>query len=421
MAAQPDLAPLVGETKAALVWMLDPLRIVWASPQTYDLTRALILDKSGRIAPYFPGAARIEALLRGIAPREGQRLEKVRFETSALAPLATCACRLVRMPNGQDALITGFVERVPNVRKPKLPRTEAPATSKRAAPDHRSTDDRVVQAADAAVTSAAPASAADSQPPCNRIRAASGNAGARPRPRYLPCTLPLGSRWRGADHACLRGNWPGPSAKATPRSSASASRICSAPVKTRAPSIRRTCSARSWRGAKPSAGGVSTGAPDKVMMRSPSIWPVCRPQRRTAPPIVASVSAAPASASPGRSCGRKRYPPLRVRSHRHPRRIWQAPIPAFAQTPLARIATVSPYALDRPSLTPRMSEAAAGRCGASHAFRRIARSRHRTDPDRGHARRSGAAALQAGRDRSLTARTRAGYGREAGRRTHGRG
>ncbi len=138
LAAQPGFAPLIGEGKAAVVWALDPLRIIWSSQATHDLTRALILDKSGRIAPYFPGAARIEALLRGIAPREGQRLEKIRFETSALAPLATCACRLVTLPDGRDGLITHFADRIPTVRKPRMAPSLAADAEARPAADTNS-------------------------------------------------------------------------------------------------------------------------------------------------------------------------------------------------------------------------------------------------------------------------------------------
>ena len=369
MAAQPDLAPLVGETKAALVWMLDPLRIVWASPQTYDLTRALVLDKSGRIAPYFPGAARIEALLRGIAPRGGQRLEKVRFETSALAPLATCACRLVTMPNGQDALITGFVERVPNVRKPRLPRTEA-AAEKSAAPDDTPKHDRVAQAAGAAAAPAAPPSAADSPPPAPEP----APPPAMPEPVRAPDTSPVRFLWEadgaglvthvseelartvGKDNAAIIGkrfaDLLGDSEDA--RAVDPKDMLCEIMARGETFSGRRIYW-RSGQGGDAIAvdlAGLPTRTPDGTAYRG---FGICRPGitrpwgELRAQPIPASVSKEPPMPAPDIA----------------------APRPDPAQAPLARIATVSPYSLDRPPLTPGMGEAREGDAREGEAWQAV--------------------------------------------------
>ena len=118
MASDADLAPLLGPRASALVFAADPLRLLWSSPYTNALACAIVIAPDGRIDPAFPAARRIEALARSEAPMTGKRFEKIRFETSTLAPLTTCAFRRITMPDGSAALILTFIDRLPRIRRP---------------------------------------------------------------------------------------------------------------------------------------------------------------------------------------------------------------------------------------------------------------------------------------------------------------
>ncbi len=118
MGREPDLAPLLAPGVAALVFAADPLRLLWSSDRTGALASAIVIAPDGRIDPSLPAARRIEALARSEAPVTGKRFEKIRFETSTLAPLTTCALRRISMPDGSTALVLTFVDRIPQIRRP---------------------------------------------------------------------------------------------------------------------------------------------------------------------------------------------------------------------------------------------------------------------------------------------------------------
>ncbi|HMB12317.1 ATP-binding protein [Saliniramus sp.] len=118
MASDADLAPLLGSRVPALVFAADPLRLLWSSQYTNALACAIVIAPDGRIDPAFPAARRIEALARSEAPMTGKRFEKIRFETSTLAPLTTCAFRRITMPDSSTALILTFIDRLPQIRRP---------------------------------------------------------------------------------------------------------------------------------------------------------------------------------------------------------------------------------------------------------------------------------------------------------------
>ena len=118
MASDAEFAPLLGPRAPALVFAADPLRLLWSSRYTNDLACAIVIAPDGRIDPAFPAARRIEALARSEAPMTGKRFEKIRFETSTLAPLTTCSCRRITMPDGSTALILTFMDRLPRIRRP---------------------------------------------------------------------------------------------------------------------------------------------------------------------------------------------------------------------------------------------------------------------------------------------------------------
>ncbi|MCG6121821.1 MAG: ATP-binding protein [Microvirga sp.] len=110
-------APELGRPDvAALLWIASPLRLIWASSAAADIPAALIVDGAGAVASSLPASERLTALAGGLAPRDRTRLEKLRFESSAFAPLSTCACRLVALPDGTQALLTIFVDRLPRLR-----------------------------------------------------------------------------------------------------------------------------------------------------------------------------------------------------------------------------------------------------------------------------------------------------------------
>ena len=118
MGREADLAPLLAPGAPALVFAAAPLRLLWASNTVAELAGALVVAPDGRIDPSFPAARRIEALARSEAPAHGKRFEKIRFETSALAPLTTCAFRRIGMPDGSAALLVAFIDRIPQIRRP---------------------------------------------------------------------------------------------------------------------------------------------------------------------------------------------------------------------------------------------------------------------------------------------------------------
>ena len=128
MGRESDLAPLLAPGAPALVFAAAPLRLLWASNSVTELAGALVVAPDGRIDPSFPAARRIEALARSEAPAHGKRFEKIRFETSALAPLTTCAFRRIGMPDGSAALLVAFIDRIPQIRRPgRSPATPPPA------------------------------------------------------------------------------------------------------------------------------------------------------------------------------------------------------------------------------------------------------------------------------------------------------
>ncbi len=118
MGSEADLAPLLAPGVPALVFAPDPLRVLWSSRETNALANAIVTAPDGRIDPAFPAARRVEALARSEAPMIGKRFEKIRFETSTLAPLTTCACRRITMPDGTIALALSFIDRIPQIRRP---------------------------------------------------------------------------------------------------------------------------------------------------------------------------------------------------------------------------------------------------------------------------------------------------------------
>ena len=109
LSADPEFQPLLRPGSAALLWHAAPLSVLWASPAAQNLAHALSGDRAGAVAPSFPAYAQLSALALGRAPRHAHRLEKLRFGTSALAPLSTCACRRLTLPGGQDVLLTSFL------------------------------------------------------------------------------------------------------------------------------------------------------------------------------------------------------------------------------------------------------------------------------------------------------------------------
>jgi PAS domain S-box-containing protein len=134
MSANPEFQSLLRQDAAALLWSVEPLAIIWASPAAQDFARSIVTDSSGTVSGSFPAFSQIQALAKGRAPRAGQRLEKLRFDSNALAPLATCAVRIVALPGGGEALLVTFLGKPPRVASPPLVAKPAQATQPAPAP-----------------------------------------------------------------------------------------------------------------------------------------------------------------------------------------------------------------------------------------------------------------------------------------------
>jgi PAS domain S-box-containing protein len=85
-------------------------RLVWVAPMPQTPSDAGELPTAA--------AERIKFLAKGGAPRQGLRLERLRFDLSRLAPPVICACRLIDVA-GQNILVTAVVgpapRRIPSV------------------------------------------------------------------------------------------------------------------------------------------------------------------------------------------------------------------------------------------------------------------------------------------------------------------
>ena len=108
--AEPGLAGVVPPGASAAAWDGDG-RLVWATP---DIEAAL-----ERPPALPPGTAeRIKALAAGLAPRQGFRLERLRFDPGGLAPPSTCVSRLLHTGDGETILLTAFLGAPPTLPRP---------------------------------------------------------------------------------------------------------------------------------------------------------------------------------------------------------------------------------------------------------------------------------------------------------------
>jgi len=112
LAAEPDLGLMARPGAPVLVWDRAVEKLLWASPPARGLGEAFA-DPSGRLVPDLRARDRLKALAAGAAPREGARLERLRLNPSRPWQPIPCACRLARLDNGDEVLVTALLGPVP--------------------------------------------------------------------------------------------------------------------------------------------------------------------------------------------------------------------------------------------------------------------------------------------------------------------
>lgn len=128
LAAEPDLSQMADPTAGVLVWDQAVERVLWASPAAEGLRRAFT-DESGRLISDFRSRDRLRTLAAGAAPREGMRLERLRFHPTRPWQPVACACRLATSDSGETVLVTALVGPVPYVPRDLAPQPSGEAAS----------------------------------------------------------------------------------------------------------------------------------------------------------------------------------------------------------------------------------------------------------------------------------------------------
>ena len=109
LAGDREFQPFLPPGAAVLAWDAEGARLLWASPSAASLSASLAHAAGGDV----PARAQLRALARGLAPSQGVRLERLRFDRGRLTPPLTCACRRVTLPSGEGALVTAIVGPLP--------------------------------------------------------------------------------------------------------------------------------------------------------------------------------------------------------------------------------------------------------------------------------------------------------------------
>ncbi len=109
LAGDREFQPFLSPGAAVLAWDAEGARLLWASPSAVSLSASLAHAAGSDV----PARAQLRALARGLAPSQGVRLERLRFDRSRLTPPLTCACRRVTLPSGEGALVTAIVGPLP--------------------------------------------------------------------------------------------------------------------------------------------------------------------------------------------------------------------------------------------------------------------------------------------------------------------
>ena len=109
LADDPACTGFLQSDAALLLWDGSAERLLWSSPSAAWLREAFAVNGEGRPDPALPALERLRALGGGLVPRRGIRLELLWFDADRSAPPVTCACRIVALPSGEDALLTAPV------------------------------------------------------------------------------------------------------------------------------------------------------------------------------------------------------------------------------------------------------------------------------------------------------------------------
>jgi PAS domain S-box-containing protein len=116
--AEPGLAGVLAPGASAAAWDGGG-RLVWATP---DIEAAV--ERPSALPP--ATADRIKALAAGLAPTQGFRLERLRFDPGGLAPPSTCVSRLLHTAGGEPILLTAFLGPPPTLPRPPDRRATPP-------------------------------------------------------------------------------------------------------------------------------------------------------------------------------------------------------------------------------------------------------------------------------------------------------
>jgi PAS domain S-box-containing protein len=117
LGGDPGFAAFTSGDAALLLWSTEADRLLWTSPAAAPL-RGVIAGRNGDVHPGFPARPRLRALGLGLAPAAGVRLERLRFDASALTAPVTCACRRITLPSGEEVLLTAIAGALPKVAAP---------------------------------------------------------------------------------------------------------------------------------------------------------------------------------------------------------------------------------------------------------------------------------------------------------------
>jgi PAS domain S-box-containing protein len=120
LAADPDLGLLAGPGAVVFIWDRAGESLLWTSPGAKGL-RDAFAEGFGRVTHDVRTRERIKALVGGLAPREGVRMERLRLDPARPWLPVACACRLAALDNGDIVLVTAFTGAASRAGRPRAP------------------------------------------------------------------------------------------------------------------------------------------------------------------------------------------------------------------------------------------------------------------------------------------------------------
>jgi PAS domain S-box-containing protein len=111
LAKDPALQPFLKEGVAVLVWRSDGKALLWWSESARPIVE--VVAPHNLITEGSSIQHRIALLAAGGAPTRGVRLERLRLNEGVGSDVLTCACHVLVLPNGEKALLTAVIGRLP--------------------------------------------------------------------------------------------------------------------------------------------------------------------------------------------------------------------------------------------------------------------------------------------------------------------